>query len=44
MWKSENAYFLELRVQQMISQTLYELGTLGLAYSTSYNQYLTILH
>ncbi len=40
-WKS---YFLELQVQQAISKTLYELGISELAYSTRYNQYLTILH
>ncbi len=40
-WK---AHFLELQVQQAISQTLYELGTSWLAYLTRYNQYLTILH
>ncbi len=44
MWKSEKAHFLELQGQQAISQTLYELGILGLVYSTRYNQYLTILH
>ncbi len=44
MLKSEKAHFLELQVQQVISQNLYELGTSGLAYSTRYNQYLTILH
>ncbi len=40
MWK---AHFLELQVQQTISQSLYELETSGLAYSTNY-KYLTILH
>ncbi len=44
MWKSEKAHFLELQVQQAISHTLYELGTLGLAYLTHYDQYFTILH
>ncbi len=44
MWKSEKAHFLELQVQQAISQILYELGSPWLAYSTRYNQYLTILH
>ncbi len=27
LFKSEKAHFLELQVQQAISQTLYELGT-----------------
>ncbi len=44
MWKSEKAHFLALEFQQVISQTVYELGTSGLAYSTQYNQYLMILH
>ncbi len=42
--KSEKAHFGKLQVRQAISQTLYELGTSGLAYSTHYNQYLMILH
>ncbi len=44
MWKSEKVHFLELQVQQAISQTLYEPGTLGFANSNHYNQYLMILH
>ncbi len=40
-WKSS---FLELQVQQTISQTIYELGTSELAYSTRYNQYMAILY
>ncbi len=36
MRKSEKAHFLELQIQQAISQTLYEVGTSGLAYSTRY--------
>ncbi len=32
-WK---AHFLELQVQQAISQILYKLGTSGLVYSTRY--------
>ncbi len=42
--KSEKAHFLELQVRQVISWTLYKLRTSGLAYSTRYNQYFTILH
>ncbi len=38
-WK---AHFLKLQVQPEISQTLYELGTSGLAYSTRHNQYVLI--
>ncbi len=44
MWKSENLIFLELQVQQAISQTPYELETLWLAYSTRYDQNFMILH
>ncbi len=36
------AHFLKLQIQPVISQTLYELGTSGLAYSTLHNQYLLI--
>ncbi len=42
--KSEKAQFFQLQVQQAISHTLYELRTYGLAYSTRYDQCLTILH
>ncbi len=42
--KSEKVHFGELQVRKAISQTLYELGTSGLAYLTHYNQYLMILH
>ncbi len=42
--KSKKAHFLELQVQQAISETLYELGTLNLANSTCYNQYSMILY
>ncbi len=42
--KSEKVHFLKLQVWQMISQTLYGLGTSSLAYLTHYNQYLMILH
>ncbi len=42
MWKSEKAHLLELQVQQAFSQTLFELGTSGLAYSTRYIQYSLI--
>ncbi len=42
MWKIEKTHFLQLQVQQAISQTLYELGILGLAYLTRYNQYVRI--
>ncbi len=35
--KSEEAHFWELQVRQVISQTLYELGTSDLAYSARYN-------
>ncbi len=44
MTKSEEEHFLELQVQQAISQTLYELGTSGLDYSAHHNQYFMILH
>ncbi len=44
MKKGENAHFLELQVQQAISETIYVLETSGLAYSTCYNQYFMILH
>ncbi len=38
--KSKKAHLLELQVRQAISQTLYELETSGMAYSTPYNQCL----
>ncbi len=40
-WKT---HFLELQVSKVISWTLYQPRTSGLAYYTHYNQYLTILH
>ncbi len=44
MWKKvKKLIFLELQVGPAISQTLYELETSGLAYST-HNHYLIILH
>ncbi len=44
MKKGESAHFLELQVQQAISETIYVLETSGLAYLTCCNLYFMILH